>query len=395
MHEEALLHKLFSNSCIKLDKRIHRCTLLLSATLAKSKRLSIANLGRELPSEAKVKHNIKRADRLFGNKTLHESREYYYRKIAKLLIGSNQNPIIVIDWSGLTRCGEYHFIRASIPVGGRALTLLDSTYRECEYTSHKIHVEFINQLKEILPKGCKPIIVTDAGFRCPWFKLIESLGWDFVGRARHITLFRESGSHKWHSIKSLFSKVSNSARYLTSGELAKGNATQCHVYGIKKQAKNRIKKNLRGKKVQCSLSLRHAKREREPWLLVSSLSREKYNPMQIIAIYQKRMQIEEGFRDLKNSRNGLGFCHCRSFKTERLNIALLLSAIAILLLWILGEIAKLKNKHYLYQANTIKSRNVLSTIMIGWQYSKTIDKHIEKREIQQAVTTMREYQYVY
>ncbi len=50
---------------------------------------------------------------------------------------------------------------------------------------------------------------------------------------------------------------------------------------------------------------------------------------------------------------------------------------------------------YFYQVNTIKSRNVLSTIMIGWQYSKTIDKHIEKREIQQAVTTMRAYQYVY
>jgi len=34
----------------------------------------------------------------------------------------------------------------------------------------------------MMAEDCKPIVVTDAGFRTPWFKEIESLGWDWVGR---------------------------------------------------------------------------------------------------------------------------------------------------------------------------------------------------------------------
>ena len=79
------------------------------------------------------------------------------------------------------------------------------------------------------------------------------------------------------------------------------------------------------------------------------------------------MQIEESFRDLKNTRNGLGLRHCRSFTAERLNVALLIGALALLLLWIYGTAAKTQNLHYSFQANTEKKRNVLSNFIIGWQ----------------------------
>lgn len=374
MHERTLLHKLFLESSAEIDKRIHKTVMDTSLTLASCKKLSIAGIGRSLISESTVKHNIKRVDRLFGNMNLNDNRVAYYKKMAKLLIGNNKRPIIVVDWSGLTKCGEYHFIRASIPVGGRALAVYDATYLENEYSSHRSHIEFITELKEILPRNCKPIIVTDSGFRCPWFKLIRSYGWDFVGRARHITLYREENTRKWLPVKNLLDQTTGSPKYLSSGYLAKGNPEYCHVYGLKKVPKNRIKKNLRGKKVMCSLSLRHGKREREPWLIVTSLSQKDYNASQVISIYKKRMQIEEGYRDLKNGRNGLSLRECRSFKTNRLNVALLLAALAILLLWLLGEVAKMKNKHLQYQANTIRTRNVLSNMSIGWQY------FMEKRE---------------
>jgi hypothetical protein len=35
----------------------------------------------------------------------------------------------------------------------------------------------------------KPIIVTDAGFKVPWFRQILKLGWDFVGRTRQPNTF--------------------------------------------------------------------------------------------------------------------------------------------------------------------------------------------------------------
>ncbi len=85
-------------------------------------------------------------------------------------------------------------------------------------------------------------------------------------------------------------------------------------------------------------------------------------------MYAQRMQIEEAFRDLKNTNNGLSLRHCRSHQKGRLNIALLIAAITHFLLWLIGLVAKQKGVHYSYQANTIKHRNVLSTFSIGCQH---------------------------
>ncbi|WP_134059281.1 transposase [Rheinheimera aquimaris] len=43
---------------------------------------------------------------------------------------------------------------------------------------------FVQRLKDILPAHYNPIIVTDSGFKVPWFKLVQQQSWDFVGRIR-------------------------------------------------------------------------------------------------------------------------------------------------------------------------------------------------------------------
>jgi len=370
MHIDKLLHKVFESTSQTIDKRLHRCLLKAASTLSDCKHLSIAGLGRCLVSSAAVKHTIKRIDRLFGNSRLHRKRKAYYQTMVNLLIGSNSQPIILIDWSGLTRCGEYHFLRASVPVGGRALVIWESTYREKDYTSQKIHRAFINELKTILPKTCRPIIVTDAGFRCTWFKLIKKQEWDFVGRVRNMTQCRETGQKQWVRVKAYYGKATRTARLLFSGSLAKANPVEGHFYLFRGEKQHRHRKNLRGKQIQSSVSLKHSKREKEPWFLISSLQTDAYTPKQIIMLYKKRMQIEEAFRDLKNTRNGFSLRYCRSFDTERLNVALLIAAIAMLLLWIVGVMAKQQEYHVLFQANTVRHRNVLSTFTIGWQCLK-------------------------
>ncbi len=367
MHFNGLLNKVFECRSTSVDKRLHRTLLLASKTLCECKHLSIAGLGRHLKSSVAVKHVIKRMDRLFGNARLHDKREQYYQVMVRMLVGANPRPVILIDWSGLTRCGEYHFLRASVPVGGRALVLWESTYREKEYTSRQAHREFIRTLKALLPDGCRPIIVTDAGFRNPWFQLIVKQGWDFVGRIRHTPYCLGAGEREWVPAKSLHVKATRTARYLFTGLLAKANSVEGHFYVYQGKLKNRQRKNLRGKKIQSSVSLKHAKRGREPWLLLSSLSTEHYGAKQIVDIYRMRMQIEEAFRDLKNTRNGFSLRHCRSFSRPRLNIALLISAIAMFVLWLVGIIATRANEHHLYQANTVRYRSVLSSFTIGWQ----------------------------
>ncbi len=370
MHIRKVLHKIFKDTSKFIDKRNHKTLIEAVLTLSECKHLSIAALGRHLESKALIKNNIKRIDRLFGNYNTQNAAIQYYKKIAELTIQKNKRPTISIDWSGLTPCGEFHFLRASCPVNGRAITVFECSYRESEYMKLSIHTEFLKKLKQVLPKDSQPIIVTDAGFRGTWFTLVTSFGWDFVGRVRNNTQYQDPNDKKWIPIKKLYSLAKIKPLYLFKTALAKANPVTGYFHLVKSNPKKRTRKNLRGKKIQCSSSLKHAKRGNEPWLIFTSLSIQQYNAQQIIKMYTQRMQIEEAFRDLKNTNNGLSLRHCRSYQKGRLNIALLISAITHFFLWLIGLIAKQKKVHYSYQANTIKHRNVLSTFNIGWQYLK-------------------------
>lgn len=385
MHLQGLLHKLFDDAANFIDKRIHTLLLKSAETLPDSSHLSLTSIGRSLISATTVKHNIKRMDRLFSNKTLHKKSSIYFGIIAQHILKGNQQPAILIDWSGLTPCGEFHMLSANICVGGRALPILTIAYRESEYGKQKTHRNFLLHLSLVLPTECQPIIVTDAGFRNPWFKLIKRLGWNFVGRVRHNTQYKTENTAEWKPIKSLYPLATRIPSYLFETFLAKDNRLKCYFYVYKGKNKNRVKKNLRGQKVQCSSSKKHAKAAKEPWLLVTSLSTEQFNAKQIIDIYKSRMQIEEYFRDLKNTKNGFGLRHCRSFQKDRLNVALLIGAISTLMLWIIGLMAIQKNIHLSFQSNTLKNRKVLSVFSTGWQTLKQRYRSFKQRDIEWAI----------
>ncbi|MGD4910011.1 transposase, partial [Xanthomonas citri pv. citri] len=43
---------------------------------------------------------------------------------------------------------------------------------------------FLHQLRRMIPDDVRPILVTDAGFRTPWFRAVSAMGWEWVGRLR-------------------------------------------------------------------------------------------------------------------------------------------------------------------------------------------------------------------
>jgi Transposase DDE domain len=367
MRAAKLLHDLLDNASQSIDKRLRRTLFEAAETLAHCKHLSIATLGRHLPRKAKVKHTIKCIDRLFGNNSLNKKSEVIYGGMAAHLLKGQKRPSIIIDWSGLTPCGAFHFLRASLAVNGRSLTLYDQAYPLSEYCKERVHKSFLSQLQKLIPADCRPIVITDAGFRNSWFRAVKELGWDFIGRVRNNTQYCLENESIWKPIKSLYMKATMKPTLIGSVQLAKYDAIACYFHLVKQEKKYREKRNLIGTKVRCSSSIKHEIRENEPWLIATSLSIDDFNSNSVIAIYKKRMQIEEAFRDLKNTRNGFGLRHCRSFRVERLNVALLIASLAMLVLWIFGNAAKQKNMHYSYQANTEKRSTVLSVILIGWQ----------------------------
>lgn len=377
MRLKGLFHKVFGKASENLDKRIAQTVCLAVEALSEWRHLSLTGLGRTFHTSAQVKHTIKRMDRLLANDALQQHQLSYYREMAYILLKNNPHPILIVDWSGLTHCGQYHFLCAALPVGGRALPILNRVFPLKEYGSPRAHQEFLNSLKSILPPKCQPIIVTDAGFRCPWFKLVQSLGWHFIGRVRHKTQFSTENNPSWKPIKTLYAQANAKACHLFRGLLAKANTLSCEFYLIKEKKKNRVCKNLAGKKIQSSVSKKHQKRENEPWLLVSSLAPKHYPAQRIIPIYKKRMQIEEFFRDLKNTKNGFGLRHCRSSGVKRLNIILLIGALAMWILWIVGSLVKAQKKHFEFQANTTRDRNVLSNFTIGWQFVRKKSHYLD------------------
>ncbi|SNX49507.1 hypothetical protein VTH8203_03155 [Vibrio thalassae] len=79
MCELDILHDSLYQFCPELHlKRLNSLTLACHALL-ECKTLTLTELGRNLPTKARTKHNIKRIDRLLGNRHLHKERLAVYR----------------------------------------------------------------------------------------------------------------------------------------------------------------------------------------------------------------------------------------------------------------------------------------------------------------------------
>lgn len=73
-----------------------------------------------------------------------------------------------------------------------------------------------------------------------------------------------------------------------------------------------------------------------------------------------RMQIEEGFRDLKSTNVATQHIY-------RLHVFFLIAVLACILAWIIGWVAEQNNLQRQYQANSTKNRRVLSLFYLGYR----------------------------
>ncbi len=77
------------------------------------------------------------------------------------------------------------------------------------------------------------------------------------------------------------------------------------------------------------------------------------------------MQIEESFRDVKNHRHGWSLQHVGCRTTKRVEVLLLLAALAMVALNAVGRATAALGMERRYQANTIRTRRVLSDFVLG------------------------------
>lgn len=318
-----------------------RSRVLLKATQAvmSGRRLTLMDLARSWPDAERVRAPLKALDRLLGNRHLHEERWHIYAGMSRWLVRS-ERPVIVIDWSDLKADRSWHLLRAAIPVGGRSLPILDMVFPAGQQGAPQAEQRFLQQLKAILPAHARPILVTDAGFRTPWFRAVEALRWGWLGRLRHRTRVKPADAvdadDQWVPCKALYALASQTPRDMGAMHIAASQSWTARLIVYGKAPKGRRHLNRQGQRARSKHSLQNARREREPWLLLASSDLEHLHARQLVRLYARRMQIELSFRDLKSHRYGDAFEDSLTRKGPRIAILLLLHAMAAFASWLVG-----------------------------------------------------------
>jgi hypothetical protein len=276
-------------------------------------KLSLTQLGRGRSGTAFEKHHIKAVDRLLGNRQLHIERAGIYAAIARSVLRRVKQPVIVVDWSDFEPGRKFALLKAATPIGGRAITLYERVFPFARYNSPSAHREFLLALHAIVPERCKPIIVTDAGFRGPWFRAVESLGWNWVGRIRNGIKYCDPGNGRWRLTDSLYKLATTKMQHLGQVLMSKRHGYCFRLYLVRAHAPRVGRpRRRRGNKPHRVYRRLH----RAPWLLATSLPHERGSERRIKSLYALRMQIEQVFRDAKSHRCGLGLRYCRCNDSE-------------------------------------------------------------------------------
>jgi hypothetical protein len=335
MHATKVLQKILSSVIARLDLRNTRNLLFAIEALLVGRRLTLMELARHFPGAERVDAPLKRFDRLLGNRSVQAARASFYQEAAAWLLRSAQ-PVILVDWSELKSDGHWHLLRAAVSARGRALTLYEEVHPERRKCSPEVEAQFLRQLQALLPSHTHPILVADAGFRVPWFRAVEALGWHWVGRVRGTTRLRFSGKSRWIPCRRLFAKAGARARSLGEAQLTESNPIPCRLVLMKRRGGGRHHHTRHGQRARGGHSEKMAARTKEPWLLAVSASLGALSPTRIVKLYARRMQIEQSFRDLKSHRYGCAFEDTLTRDPRRLEILLLIHALATLAAWLEG-----------------------------------------------------------
>ncbi len=165
-------------------------------------------------------------DRLIGNPHLSGERIAFYEAMTQWLLQALPMPLILFDLSPLTTDDQSRqLLRASLPVGGRSPTLYEEVHPHAKLGNRQVQQQFLERLRQLVAAHVTPIIVADSGFRTPFFRAVERLGWHWLGRIRNRD-FVAFADHPeaWLPAKSLYAKATRKPKLLGVNHWVKGNS---------------------------------------------------------------------------------------------------------------------------------------------------------------------------
>ena len=397
MHTQSIVAQVMQ-SCSPLMHAARRRALndaVVSAVNGRS--LSLVGLALGVPRPTRVRHRVKCVDRLLGSRHLQACRLDLYAALAHHWLAGLPQLLIVIDWSSLSPDMQWHWLRASVVCDGRSVTLYEEVHPRKHLGNLTVHKRFLERLAHVLPASDRPpIVMTDAGFRNPWFRLVAARGWSWLGRVRNRDYVKPADAGDWQPAKDLYAQARSTAENLGLYDTVRNHPLRCRLVLVKRVPKGRKHRYPSGKEQRHSPARKCAARNREPWLLSCSPELEHLSAGALVRLYAQRMRIEEEFRDTKNLVLGAGLSASRSRGALRLQALLLIGHLAQLARRLIGEAARHAQLHLELMCTGRKDRAELSVMTLArrviaspvllrklkdpWPY-----RHVLRRQVSDAI----------
>ena len=324
----AYLHEIFAD-----DLHAKRVLSLASATsgLLKATTLSVHAIGRALAEEDKLepRHAIKQVDRLMSNAGIDPWA--LAASWVPYVVSFRAEIVVAIDWTDFDHDDQTTCSLHLVTNHGRATPLLWKTVRKSELRGQRNQIEddIFLRLKEVLAPGTKVTVLADRGFADrALFAFLDQLHFDYVIRIKANSLVVADGvqqtAGQWVGPNGRAKKLA--APLVTQHRVAVGAVVVTRAKGMK-----------------------------DTWCLVTSHGEP--SATDIIKLYGMRAKIEEGYRDIKNLRFGMGLSSTRVGDPARRDRMLLVCAIGLALLTLLGAAGESVGLERHLKANTVKTRS--------------------------------------
>jgi hypothetical protein len=368
MHAASIVQRFFESRLGRIHAARRRLFADVVVLVMQGAWLCQSHLARRLSTSSSAKQAMKRIGRLIGSDRIGGEAQLIAGGLLSVLSGMTRHLVIAVDWSSAAPGGKFVELRASVtwPGAGRALPVYQQVHPLARLGDAKVEHALLDTLHAWIGPAQSVIVITDAGFRRPWFSHVERLGWYWIGRVRRgVKLY--SPEIGWQCAGTWFERATSCAVRTRACRLSKSHGFACDIVMYRQAHRGRVQRGAQGLPSSHKAAIEARRSAREPWLLVHSpaLSGD-YRPDEIVAFYARRMQIEENFRDTKSPVFGMGFSTGRARTTDRLHGLLLLGVLAAFLLWHIGQIAETEGLHRRLRLTTRTERELSWLSLATW-----------------------------
>ena len=124
-------------------------------------------------------------------------------------------------------------------------------------------------IRSVLPAGIGVTIITDAGYKVPWFQAVQSMGWDFVGRVRGRVYICPAEGGEGITVQAIGQDATYQPESL--GKITLSEMYHFPCYGVRYRGKQAPSRKHKARKKNQHTE-KYKQRHREPWVIVTELS---------------------------------------------------------------------------------------------------------------------------